>query len=83
MFLTERRATENYLSDRAIKAVKGDKYRALDHYEKLDSVEPAWGKNENWMIADEMHFDDIKDTDLGAFLLRLQKRVKDSKQAAV
>ena len=83
VFLTKRRATENYLSDKAVKTVKSDKYRALAHYEKLDSVEPVWGKNENWMIADEMSFDDIKDTDLGAFLLRLKKRVKDSKQAAV
>ena len=82
VFLTKRRATENYLSDKAIKAVKGVKYRALDHYETLDSVEPAWGKNENWMIADEMTFDEIKDTDLGEFLLKLQKRVRDSKQAA-
>lgn len=80
-FLTKRRATENYLSDRAIKIVKSEKYRALDHFEKLVSVEPAWAKNENWMIADEMSFDELKDTDLGIFLLKLQRRVSDSKLA--
>lgn len=78
-FLTKRRATENYLSDRAIKIVKSEKYRALEHYEKLDSVEPSWAKNENWMIADEMTFDELKDTDLGEFLLKLQARVQHSK----
>lgn len=81
VFLTKRKATENYLTDRALKAVKGDMYRALGPYEKLDSVEHAWGKNENWMIADNMNFDEIKDTDLGVFLLKLQERIKNSKQA--
>lgn len=79
-FLTARRATENYLSDRAIKIVKSEKYRALGHYEKLESVEPAWAKNENWMIADEMTLDELKDTDLGEFLLKLQARVEDSRK---
>jgi ABC-type dipeptide/oligopeptide/nickel transport system ATPase component len=80
-FLTKRKATENYLSDRAVKAVKGENYRAIEHYERLASVEPAWAKNENWMIADEMAFDELKDTDLGEFLLKLQKRVSNSKLA--
>ena len=75
VFLTKRRATENYLSDRAVKVVKGDKCRALDHYEKLDSIEPSWGKNENWMIAEEMNSAEINNTDVGEFLLKLQKRV--------
>lgn len=79
-FLTKRRATENYLSDKAIKIVKSEKYRALEHYEKLDSVKPSWAKNENWMIADEMSFDELKDTDLGEFLLKLQARVHDSRK---
>ena len=78
-FLTKRKATENYLSDRAIKVVKGENYRAIGHYEKLAFVEPAWAKNENWMIADEMSFDELKDTDLGEFLLKLQAHVQDSK----
>ena len=80
VFLTTRKATENYLCDRAIKVVKSEKYRALEHYEKLESVEPAWAKNENWIIADEMSFDELKDTDLGEFLLKLQARVQDTRK---
>jgi hypothetical protein len=33
--LTERRATENYFLDRAVKAVKGDKYSALGPHDRL------------------------------------------------
>lgn len=81
VFLTKRKATENYLSDGAIKAVKGEKYRALEHYEKLETADPAWAKNENWKIADAMSFDEVKDTDLGQFLLHLQKNVEDFKKS--
>ena len=81
VFLTKRKATENYLSDSAIKAVKGEKYRALAHYEKLDTADPAWAKNENWKIADAMTFDEVKDTDLGQFLLHLQKSVEEFKKS--
>ena len=79
VFITRRKATENYLSNSAIKAVKGEKYRALEHYEKLETVDPAWAKSENWMIADAMDFDDLKNTDLGQFLLNLQKSVEEFK----
>lgn len=82
VFLTKRKATENYMSDSAIKTVKGEKYRALEHYEKLEALDPAWSKNENWMIADAMDFDELKNTDLGQFLLHLQKSVKDSKKSS-
>ncbi|MGA2285133.1 MAG: AAA family ATPase [Dehalococcoidia bacterium] len=64
----ERRATENYLSDRAVKAVKGPKYSALDPYEPLKSAALPWAKHENWQIASEMTRDDLKGTDLGGFL---------------
>jgi hypothetical protein len=67
----ERRAVENYLADGAIKRVKGEKYRALAPYEKLTNVNPSWGKNENWRIIGEMTFDEVKDTDLGQFLVDL------------
>lgn len=67
----ERRATENYLTESAIRRVKGDKYRQLGPYESLKGVSPAWGKQENWKIAGEMAWDDVKDTDLGRFLQRL------------
>jgi ABC-type branched-subunit amino acid transport system ATPase component len=83
VLLTQRRATENYMTDRAIKVVKSDKYRALAEYEQLGSVDPVWAKNENWKIADEMNFDEIKDTDLGQFLLLLQTEVEKSKQTSM
>src|SRR5215813_4953089 len=69
----ERRATENYLSDRAIKRVKGEKYRALAPYQILRNVKPAWGKEENWRIAREMELDELEKTDLGEFLQRLKE----------
>jgi AAA domain, putative AbiEii toxin, Type IV TA system len=64
----ERRALENYLTDAAIKQVKGPKFRALTKFEKLTDVKPFWGKNENWRIIGEMSWDDVKATDLGQFL---------------
>jgi energy-coupling factor transporter ATP-binding protein EcfA2 len=66
-----RRATENYLTDNAVKRVKGNKYRALAPYESLQDVSPTWSKSENWRIAREMEFNDIRGTDLGEFLERL------------
>ncbi len=64
----ERRAIENYLTDSAIKHVKGEKYRALAPYEPLKSASPAWAKAENWRIAREMRKEDLQGTDLGGFL---------------
>lgn len=64
----ERRAIENYLSDRAIKKVKGTKYRALGSYEALNAINPAWSKSENWRIAREMTPEELNGTDLGEFL---------------
>ena len=67
----ERRATENYLTDNAVKRVKGKKYQALDSFQNRTDIEPIWGKRENWKIAREMNRDDLKDTDLGTFLDKL------------
>jgi ABC-type cobalamin/Fe3+-siderophores transport system ATPase subunit len=66
-----RRAMENYFSDRAIKAVKTEKYRALAPFENLKDAAPAWAKSENWRIAREMTLDELKGTDLGAFVASL------------
>jgi len=63
-----RRAFENYLTDKAIKEVKGEKYHALGEYQLLDDISPAWSKGENWKIALKMDLDDISGNDLGAFL---------------
>jgi ABC-type cobalamin/Fe3+-siderophores transport system ATPase subunit len=63
----ERRATENYLSDEAIKRIKGSGFKALGPHEKL-SPPNNWGKSENWKIAGQMNLSDLKGTDLLAFL---------------
>ena len=63
----ERRATENYLSNRAIKRVKGEKYRALAPYEVLRNINPAWGKEENWRIGREMELTELEGTIWGVF----------------
>src|SRR5207244_201874 len=59
----ERRATENYLSDQAVKKIKGEKYRALQPYEKLKEAPLSWAKEENWRIAREMPIEEVGDTD--------------------
>jgi hypothetical protein len=64
----ERRATENYLTEPAIKKIKGEKYCALTGFEDLTKARLGWGKAENWKIAREMSWDDVKETDLGKFL---------------
>jgi ABC-type Na+ transport system ATPase subunit NatA len=69
--ILERRAFENYLAEPAIQRVKGNHYRQLGHYDLLKDANPKWNKNENWRIASEMTWDDIKDTDLGKFLEQL------------
>lgn len=67
----ERRATENYFPDEAVKKIKGEKYRALKPYEKLNNISPSWSKTENWKIAREITRDDLDKTDLGEFLRSL------------
>lgn len=66
--ILEKRATEYYLTDEAIIKVKGNKYRALNRFEKLTDLEHRWGKSENWRIAREMSKEDLDKTDLGKFL---------------
>lgn len=68
---TARRATENYFTDSAIKAVKGDKYSALTPYQLLKTATPAWAKHENWRIAACMRKEELDDTDVGGFLAAL------------
>ncbi len=68
----DRRATENYFPDRAVKKIKGENYLALGPYEKLNEISPSWSKAENWKIAREMTLDDLNTTDLGEFLLTLK-----------
>lgn len=65
------RATENYLSERAIKIIKGSKYIALKPYEKLNNLALGWSKSENWRIAREMKNNEFEKTDLGKFLSKI------------
>jgi predicted ATPase len=69
--ILERRSLENYFSEKAIKAVKSHKYRALAAYERLEDSTPAWDKSENGKIALQMEIADIEKTDLGRFLIEL------------
>lgn len=69
--LTRLRAIENYLSDHAVKLVKGEKYKALEPYQKLEEASLPWSKAENWRIAREMTWDELKETDVGRFLSSL------------
>jgi len=64
-----RRATENYLTDRAIKELYGNTFNALDAYELPSKEENKfWGKTENWRIAQLMTRDEFEETDLGQFI---------------
>lgn len=69
--MLKRRATENYLSDNAVKRVKGVGYEALGPFEKLKQSQHPWSKVENWQIAREMSLEDLMATDLGIFLAEL------------
>lgn len=65
----ERRAIENYLTDAAIKRIKGNNYRALAPFELLRQLQNGWAKADNWRIAREMTIADLEATDLGQFLV--------------
>lgn len=64
----ERRAIENYFSDRAVKAAFGSVFRSLAPFEKLSDASPSWRKSDNWLVAIETQFEEIANTDLGQFL---------------
>jgi hypothetical protein len=66
--LTQRRAIENYFSDRAVKTLFGDKYRALSPYERLQDCATGWRKADNWKIARNMSLEKIEGTDVGKLL---------------
>ena len=67
--VTHRRATENYLTDAAVKKAKCERFRALGPFEALGSAPGLeWGKNDNWLIAREMSAADWMATDFGEFL---------------
>ncbi len=64
----ERRATENYFSESAIKRAVGGQHAALAPYERLQDRQSRWNKSQNWKIAREMTLLEIEGTDLKDFL---------------
>lgn len=69
--LSERKATENYFEIKGIRKALGNSYQPLESYQKLKDGPTPWRKSDNWKIARETNFEDIKDTDLGKFLVSL------------
>jgi ABC-type cobalamin/Fe3+-siderophores transport system ATPase subunit len=67
----DRRATENYMTDRAVKSEKGPDYNPLGPFEKLTGAKPHWRKDENWRIARGMTKAELDGTDLGPFFEKL------------
>lgn len=65
---TELRATENYLSDDAIKSTIGADHSALAPFERLRDRRTGWSKSDNWRAAREMSIADIESTDIAQFL---------------
>jgi AAA domain, putative AbiEii toxin, Type IV TA system/AAA ATPase domain len=57
-----RRATENYFSDRVVKQVLGTNYRGLGPYEPFSNANPPWGKSQNWRLAAAVPIDVMKPT---------------------
>jgi hypothetical protein len=70
LHVLERRATENYFTDGAVKRTFGENYRALGPYEKLSDASPHWGKGQNWQLA-AGSASEIELTDFGKFLAEL------------
>ncbi|HEX2836586.1 MAG TPA: AAA family ATPase [Phycisphaerales bacterium] len=70
--IVERRATESYFVDSAIKAAVGSGARALSTYERHPGKKYCgFSKADGVRIADAMRVSDIYDTDVGGFLSRL------------
>lgn len=68
--ILERRATENYLSEQAIKAIFGDTFVELTPYEAFKD-KSRWPKSENWKIVRKMDRSEIEGNDLGEFLKKI------------
>jgi hypothetical protein len=78
----QRRAIENYMTDRAVKAIMGEKYRALEPYERRQDVNPVWAKGETWRIAGELTRQELEASDLGKFVKRVAQKPASSSRAA-
>ena len=69
--ILERRAFENYFSEKAIQHYYGKSARALGPFDELRSKNPAWHKVYNWKIARDMSLEDFLQNDLGQFLKKV------------
>jgi energy-coupling factor transporter ATP-binding protein EcfA2 len=64
----ERRALENYFTERAIKDALGNAHAALGPYDKLKNVSNSWAKSDNWRLASRMTEPELEGTDFWPFL---------------
>ena len=67
IFLSAKRATENYFPDAAVKLI----YPALSQLGPNDDRPHGWCKNKNWQVAQVTKIEDLKGTDLYAFLNKI------------
>jgi predicted ATPase len=68
---TERRATENYFTQKAIDISIANNGRSLQKFEKF-SPAVGWNKSDGAKIASAMTREEIESTDIGAFLRSLK-----------
>ena len=69
VFVTDLRATENYVTADALKKVFGNRYKPLGPFEKFGSCSDAWDKNKNWLLFREMTTKSLESTQLHRFIL--------------
>lgn len=69
--ILERAAIENYFPERAVKAALGQQFQALTEFQKLEQLNPRWGKSQNWEVARQVTRAELDGTDLGNFLAAL------------
>jgi ABC-type Mn2+/Zn2+ transport system ATPase subunit len=70
--VTERRAIENYISQRALDRVWGSgRFTALTAYDAPSKDGSFWGKGESWKAAARMTIEELESTDIGRFLLAM------------
>ena len=63
----ERRATDNYLSEAAVRLEFGDSHTAMSHFQTRTAGQ-SWSKTDNWKVARHMTREELLATDLGQFL---------------
>ena len=62
--ILDRRALENYFSQKAVETALGSAFTGLAEHEKLSEHSNAWAKSDNWRIAGEVTRDELDVTDL-------------------